>query len=100
MNPTELWNVLKDALLTFGFTKGLILVMFLGGHYWVFRLYENRVKDRQREIDNLARDNREYRDRFLTILDRHFELPSKGEPKELYETAKGRKLKQGDQEQN
>jgi hypothetical protein len=35
----------------------------------IFWLYIARLRDRQKEIDRIAGDNREYRDRFLAILD-------------------------------
>lgn len=30
------------------------------------------MKDRQRQIDALAKENKEYRERFLDLVDRHF----------------------------
>ena len=37
-------------------------------------MYNGRLKDRQDEINRLAADNHEYRDRFLAMLDKHFAL--------------------------
>jgi len=34
------------------------------------------LDDRQREIDRLAADNREYRERFLQFVDRTLRLPT------------------------
>lgn len=35
-------------------------------------LYRGRLNDRQKQIDNLAKENKEYRDRFLELMDKHF----------------------------
>lgn len=49
--------------------KGVFTVFFFGAHFVVYRLYLGRLKDRQREIDRLAEDNRDYREKFMHILD-------------------------------
>lgn len=37
-------------------------------------MYNGRLQDRQEEINRLAADNHEYRDRFLAVIDKHFGL--------------------------
>jgi uncharacterized membrane protein len=75
---------LKEALSLIrelGLFKGLFAVFFIMMHAWVFSLYCGRIKDRQKEIDRLAEDNREYRDRFLKILDEHQNYKRSGRKK-------------------
>ena len=36
----------------------------------IHRQHQEQLQDRQREIDRLAKDNHEYRDRFLALLDK------------------------------
>lgn len=45
----------------------LFLVTLIALYYWVERLHQGRLDDRQREIDRLAEDNREYRELFLRL---------------------------------
>lgn len=69
-------NLSWDTVLTFiqklGWTKGVFTLFFFIAHYWVFKLYNGRLEDRQGEIDRLAEDNRAYRERYLAKLDDHF----------------------------
>jgi len=67
------WNTIKDFIVTMGWTKGVFTIFFFMTHGWVYILYNGRVKDRQKEIERLAADNREYRERFLKILDEHYD---------------------------
>jgi hypothetical protein len=53
-----------------GWAKGILTIFFIGAHWWIYRLYEGRLNDRQRQIDRVAEENREYRERFLKLLDR------------------------------
>lgn len=68
------WDSIREILKQFGFTKGLFILFFFMAHGWVYRLYSGRLADRQAEINRIAEDNREYRERFLAILDDHFGL--------------------------
>lgn len=81
--------IFKD-ILTFiqemGLKNGLFGVFFIFMHVAVFWLYKGRIKDKQAEIDRLAKDNREYRDRFLALMDNAFSYspPSrKSSPKKV-----------------
>ena len=59
-----------------GHIGALLTVVVLGMHYAVYRLYLGRLNDRQKEIDKLAAENREYRERFLALLDKKLDYKS------------------------
>ena len=67
--------IFKD-ILTFiqevGLKNGLFVVFFIFAHLILFWMYRGRLKDKQAEIDRLAQDNREYRTRFLELMDNAF----------------------------
>ncbi len=73
MDDPEKWATLvsavKEFFLAFGLTEGVFVIFFFGAHFLLHRQYEGRLNDRQREIDNLAEENREYRTRFQSLLD-------------------------------
>ena len=66
------WAVIKDFISDLGVTKGIFVIFFFLSHHWIFKMYNGRLNDRQKEIDRLAEDNREYRNRFLSLLDEKF----------------------------
>ena len=76
------WDTIKDFIITFGWVKGTLTLLFWVFHIWIYKLYNDRLKDRQAEINRLAQDNREYRERFLAVLDKHFDyqVPIKPPP--------------------
>jgi len=55
-----------------GLKNGLFVLFFIGSHIWIYYLYLGRVKDAKEQIDRLAIENREYRERFLGMLDIEF----------------------------
>lgn len=55
-----------------GWAKGVFTIFFFLAHWWVFKAYDARAKDRQAEIDRIAAENREYRERFLKLMDEAF----------------------------
>ena len=61
-----------DLVKQIGFSGALFAVFFFGAHYVLYKMYLGRLDDRQKEIDRLAQDNREYRNRFLAITDDKF----------------------------
>ncbi|WHI46464.1 hypothetical protein ACJJIW_20630 [Microbulbifer sp. JMSA004] len=68
-------DILKDILQfvqNMGLKNGLFVIFFIFAHYLLFWMYSGRLKDRQVEIDRLAADNKEYRDRFLKLMDNAF----------------------------
>ncbi|GAN32714.1 MAG: hypothetical protein DYG83_01595 [Candidatus Brocadia sp. AMX2] len=68
----QILNNTKDIILALGLIKGLFFAFFFIMHLWIFLLYKGRIKDRQKEIDRLAAENREYRERFLAFYDEKF----------------------------
>lgn len=66
------WEEIKEFIVTFGWAKGILTIFFFMAHAWIYSLYNGRLKDRQKEIDRIAYENREYRERFLALLDQHF----------------------------
>lgn len=72
------WETIKGYIVAFGWAKGVLTLFFFMAHGWVYKLYQDRVKDKQAEIDRLAADNREYRERYLFNYDQHFGYKSKG----------------------
>lgn len=71
MEPTSSFDIV-ELIKTIGLAKSLFATILLSCHFYIFALYNGRLKDRQDEIDRLAKDNREYRDRFLKLLDKKF----------------------------
>lgn len=67
------WDIVKDFIISFGWAKGVFTIFFFLAHFWIYRLYMNRINDRKEEIDRLAQDNREYRNLFLSILDKNLD---------------------------
>ena len=53
----------------FGLFEGLFLLFFLGAHYAYYKMVQERLAERQMEINRLAEDNRAYRERYLAKWD-------------------------------
>ncbi|MFL5384629.1 MAG: hypothetical protein ACJ8GN_19065 [Longimicrobiaceae bacterium] len=68
------WEQVGELIREFGWAKGVFTIFFFVAHAWIYRLYTGRLADRQQEIDRIAADNREYRERFLALLDRQMGL--------------------------
>lgn len=71
------WDTVLKFIETLGWVKGVFTIFFFLAHFWIWRLYLGRLKDRQKEIDRLAKENHEYRDRLFELFDKRFELPAK-----------------------
>jgi len=71
------FGTIKSFISAFGWTKGVFTIFFFSAHAWIYRLYNGRLNDRQAEIERLAKDNHEYRERFLKLLDKHLGFNSK-----------------------
>ena len=78
------WDTALDAispfLEEFGEVNGLLILGIIIMFSWVrilnsriHKQYQQQLQDRQREIDRLAADNHEYRDRFLVLLDKRIQ---------------------------
>jgi hypothetical protein len=79
----ECLEPLGDFPSQFGIVDGLLVLFFIGAHIWIYRLYEERIRDRQKEIDRLAKDNHEYRDLFIKLINKHFgPTPKQVKPEE------------------
>lgn len=63
---------LVNIFVEFGLLEGVFTAFFFGAHGVIYKLYQGRLIDRQNEIDRLAVDNREYRERFLSLIDAKF----------------------------
>ncbi|MFA5240495.1 MAG: hypothetical protein WC476_12420 [Phycisphaerae bacterium] len=66
------WQTILEFIDKLGTTEGVFVILFFVLHAWIFMLYKGRIKDRQREIDRLADENHEYRERFVLLLDKQF----------------------------
>lgn len=62
---------LRKLILALGWTKAVFALFFFMMHGWIFHLYRGRLADRQAEINRLATDNRELRERLMALLDKH-----------------------------
>lgn len=51
-----------------GYERGLFAVFFLLAHRWIFKMYKDRLDDRQNEINRMAEENREYREYFMQFI--------------------------------
>lgn len=49
--------------------EGILLVLVLVFHRTTIKSHKMRVVDKQKKIDRLAKENHEYRDRFMYLLD-------------------------------
>lgn len=73
-----------DFLANLSFSEGALLILLILGGFWLYKSQQGRLDDRQQELDRMAADNRDYRDRFERLHDRlekrHIE-PSKPQGK-------------------
>ena len=78
-NPFDFNTILK-FIESLGWVKGVFAIFFFMMHGLYFMAMRGRLKDRQSEINKLAAENREYRERFLALIDKeHKYKPKKGE---------------------
>lgn len=64
-----------------GVVRTLFVVSFLGGLAGLSWLVRNMLNARDREIHRLADENKEYRERFVALLDKEFKIPKYKLPK-------------------
>jgi hypothetical protein len=69
------WEQLVHFIKELGVVPGTLVVFFWVMHGWVFWLYKGRLADRQAEINRIAAENKEYRDRFTALLDKQLKIP-------------------------
>ena len=60
---------LTDVFVKVGIWEGLFILFFFIAHKVLFSLYNERLEDRQREIDRLAKENHEYRNKFMKLVE-------------------------------
>jgi hypothetical protein len=77
----QIFETVGNLIAQFGWAKGTLTVFFWAAHYAYYRSFKGRLNDRQSEIDRLAKDNHEYRDYFMKLLDEanKAKLPKKKE---------------------
>lgn len=75
------WDTVETFIRAFGWTKGVFSLFFFMSHGWIFLLYKGRLDDRQAEIERIASENREYRERFLKFYDDKFAFKQSKLPK-------------------
>lgn len=66
------WDIILQFIEALGWLEGVSTIFLFVFHMWIYALYKGRLNDRQDEIDRLAKDNREYREMFVELLDRKF----------------------------
>jgi hypothetical protein len=71
------WDFLTKIYQEHGIISVAVLVALVAACYWIHKLYEGRLQDRQQQIDRLAEENRQYRDIFMRLIS-----PPKEEEKE------------------
>jgi len=86
----KLFDSLFRYLGGLGFTEALVVILILAilflviyGARWMSKTHQRQLDDRQREIDRLAENNREYRERLLQFVDRQLQTgaTNKTQPK-------------------
>lgn len=55
-------------------TEGVLIILVVLFYRGTIKSYHRQLDDRQKEIDRLALDNREYRDKFAQFVDRELRL--------------------------
>jgi len=70
------WDQFVEMVKQIGIFETVFVFFFFGAHKFLYQMYNGRLDDRQAEIDRLAQDNREYRERFLAITDHKFNYDS------------------------
>jgi hypothetical protein len=63
---------LLDLIKKIGLSKSIFFIVILSCHFYVLSWYKNRLKDRQSEINRLAKENYQYREIFLKLVDNKF----------------------------
>ena len=68
------WEAIFEAVNNFGITTTIFLVVVILFIFYNFyranTLYKQNIKDKQKQIDRLAEENREYREKFMYMLNK------------------------------
>ena len=67
------WEIVLNFINQLGWSKGILTIFFFLAHFWYNKQIKGRLDDRQKEIDRVTKENREYREKFLSILDSKFD---------------------------
>ena len=68
-----LLNKFIELVTAVGPLKAVFITFFFGMHYWVHKANSGRLKDRQKEIERLTKENDDYRKRFIQLMDKNFD---------------------------
>jgi hypothetical protein len=71
------WNTILEFIKSLGWVKGVFAIFFFVMHFLYFMAMRGRLIDRQGEIDRLAAENREYRGRFIALIDKEHKFKAK-----------------------
>ncbi len=52
-----------------GTYQSLFIIFFIGVHIYIRRLYDANMADKQNQINRLAEENKEYREKFIKMVD-------------------------------
>lgn len=69
INLSGLLDSIRTYINDFGIANGLLILFFIFGHYAIWTLYKRNIKGKQEEINRIAAENREYRERFTKLID-------------------------------
>jgi len=64
-----MWDNIVTILEKYGLFGGTFFLFWIFANWYFHKQYNDRLKDKQNEIDRLAADIKDYRDRFLHFLD-------------------------------
>jgi len=65
------WPQFADLIKAVGLANAINTVLLITAQGFIYWLYRGRLQDRQAEIDRLCVDNRDLRERFTKLLDKH-----------------------------
>ncbi len=61
---SQVFSLFSEFFANLSFTEGTLLTIIILGGLWLYKNQQYRFAERQRELDRLAEDNHNYRDRF------------------------------------
>ncbi len=70
----KLWGEICGIIAKFPPVVGLLIILIILLGCYIVKLYEKNIADKQRQIDELAKENKEYRDKFTNLLDKALPL--------------------------
>ena len=70
----KLLIILTDKMGIAGIPVAILIIVNLLFMFYIRNLYSTNMKDKQKQIDRLAEENKEYREKFLNLLDKGINL--------------------------